>query len=283
MIFPLMPELPEVETVKRCLEKVMLNQRIISIQLRRPDLRQPFPSRMADRVTGHRVISLRRLGKYMLLDLSSRETLIIHLGMSGAFLLHASASGLELGRHDHVIFVLENEVRAVYSDPRRFGLMDLVSTDAVGQHALIARLGIEPLSQTFNALYLAKKFNSCRMPVKSALLNQSIIAGLGNIYACESLWLAEISPRRRCDRISFRRIEDLTKAIPLVLEKAIKAGGSTLRDHHHPDDGRIGYFQHQFNVYSQETRDCRRDGCGGQIRRIVQAGRSTFYCPKCQT
>lgn len=278
-----MPELPEVETVKRFLATIMINQRIASVQLHRSGLRQPFPPSMSERIAGNQVHVVRRLGKYMLLELSSCETLIIHLGMSGSFALQTEKNRTKVGRHDHVVFVIENGTRAVFSDPRRFGLMDLAPTDAVLEHPLIARLGIEPLSPEFNAQWLSTALKARRMPIKSALLNQGIVAGLGNIYVCEALWRAGISPRRQCNRIALRRIQQLTVCIKEVLREAITVGGSTLRDHRRPQDGTIGYFQHHFSVYSKTGIVCPRAGCRGKIVRIVQSGRSTFYCRTCQT
>ena len=280
-----MPELPEVETVRRCLEKFMTGQRIASVQVRRPDLRRPFPDRMAERVSGSEVFRIRRIGKYMLADLSSRETLIMHLGMSGAFSLLSAAdrsSEFRPGRHDHVVFLMENGARAVYSDPRRFGVMDLARTEQAAAHPLIAPIGPEPLGDGFGAGLLSASLKARRMPVKSALLDQSIVAGLGNIYVCEALWRAKISPRRRSDRIAAGRITRLADSIQTVLRQAIEAGGSTLRDHRLPD-GAIGYFQHSFSVYGREGENCPRQGCKGRISRIPQSGRSTFYCRKCQT
>ena len=282
-----MPELPEVETVRRGLDSAMTGQRIAAVEVRRPDLRWPFPERMADRLAGVTVLRFRRLGKYMLADLTSGETLIIHLGMSGGFkVCPPSSSGRkqaepDSGPHDHVRFVLQNGVSVVYSDPRRFGMMDLTATDAAERHRLIASLGPEPLGNSFNGAHLHDAFRNRRTPVKSALLNQRIVAGLGNIYVCEALWRAGISPRRRADRIAANRVSELADCVRSVLRDAIKAGGSTLRDHRLPE-GEFGLFQHSFSVYGKEGRDCQRDDCCGTVRRMMQAGRSTFYCRICQ-
>ncbi len=281
-----MPELPEVETVRRCLEKFMAGKRIASVQLRRPDLRRRFPDRMAERLAGTTVLRIRRRGKYMLADLSSRETLIMHLGMSGAFAVQAAPFETDteprFGPHDHVAFLMEGGVRAVYSDPRRFGLMDLAPTCGAGSHPLIARLGPEPTSAEFGAGQLSEMLKSRRIPIKPALLNQRIVAGVGNIYACEALWRAKISPLTRCDRIAAGRTARLADCIRNVLREAVEAGGSTLRDHR-PPDGDIGRFQHGFSVYGRAGGDCLREDCAGTIVRIVQSGRSTFCCRSCQT
>ncbi len=282
-----MPELPEVETVRRGLESAMAGQKIAAVEVRRPDLRRPFPKRMAGRLAGVTALRFRRLGKYLLADLSSGETLIVHLGMSGSFRVAPPPdSGLRQGEprrgpHDHVRFVLQNGVSVVYSDPRRFGLMDLAATDAAGEHSLLASLGPEPLGNRFNGAHLHNALRNRRTPVKSALLNQHIVAGLGNIYACEALWRARISPRRRADRISAMRVSELADCVRSVLRDAIDAGGSTLRDHRLPQ-GDFGRFQYSFSVYGNEGRNCQREGCGGTVGRIVQAGRSTFYCRTCQ-
>ena len=280
-----MPELPEVETVKRYLDQEITGNKIVSVEIRRPNLRIPFPHQMSKRLMGSKVIRLQRVGKYILANLSTNETLIIHLGMSGAFKIHSPPVAMRQefipSRHDHVILIMESQSLIVYSDPRRFGLMDIVKTKDVQSHPFIKTLGTEPLSEDFCAKLLYKDLKKRRTSIKSVLLNQSIIAGLGNIYACESLWKSGISPLRRCDRISFARILLLTDCVQTVLQEAIEAGGSTLRDYHAPN-GVVGYFQHHFKVYGKENQDCQNKECDGKIVRIVQAGRSTFYCRTCQ-
>jgi len=282
-----MPELPEVETVRRGLAPVMEGAVIARARINRPDLRWPFPPEMAARLTGARVLALRRRSKYLLADLSSGETLLVHLGMSGRMLV----SGDPLGRfvhdhpaperHDHVILDMESGARITFNDPRRFGAMDLVQTDDAAAHVLLARLGPEPLGNGFHEAHLAAALAGRRSPVKSALLDQRIVAGLGNIYVCEALYRARISPRRLADNLGPRRTARLVPAIRDVLRDAIEAGGSSLRDYRQAD-GELGYFQHAFDVYGREGAPCRTPGCGARIARIVQSARSSFYCPRCQ-
>ncbi|MEL7203019.1 MAG: bifunctional DNA-formamidopyrimidine glycosylase/DNA-(apurinic or apyrimidinic site) lyase [Pseudomonadota bacterium] len=282
-----MPELPEVETVRRGLVPTLEGQVIAETQVNRPDLRWPFPERMADRLRNVRVRSLRRRSKYILADLSSCETLLIHLGMSGRMLI----SGDPLGqfhhdhpapeKHDHVVFNMESGAKITFNDPRRFGAMDLIATNRLADHKLLRDLGPEPLGNSFHASYLLERVKSRKTPIKSALLDQKLVAGLGNIYVCESLYRAGIAPTRRCDRISAQRIEKLVPHIRDVLVEAIEAGGSSLRDYR-TAGGDLGYFQHSFAVYDREGGACRTVDCNGRIRRIVQSGRSSFYCPVCQ-
>ncbi len=282
-----MPELPEVETVRRGLAPVMEGAVIARADVNRPDLRWPFPTDMAQRLTGQRVLALRRRSKYLLADLASGETLLIHLGMSGRMLI----SGDPLGRflhdhpapekHDHVVFHMENGARITFNDPRRFGAMDLFATSGAEDHALLAKLGPEPLGNAFGEAHLTAALTDRNTPIKSALLDQRVVAGLGNIYVCEALFRAGISPRRKARQISARRMAALVPIIREVLQDAIDAGGSSLRDFKQAD-GELGYFQHSFDVYGREGQPCRRDGCGGTVRRIVQSGRSSFYCGKCQ-
>ena len=282
-----MPELPEVETVRRGLAPVMEGTQIARAQVNRPDLRWPFPERMAERLTGQSVLHLRRRSKYILADLGSNETLLIHLGMSGRMLI----SGDPLGKfvhdhpapekHDHVVLHMENGARITFNDPRRFGAMDLIATGAVDAHKLLVRLGPEPLGNAFSESYLTTALSAKNTPIKSALLDQRIVAGLGNIYVCEALFRARISPTRRAGAISKQRISALVPIIRNVISEAIEAGGSSLRDFRQTD-GELGYFQHRFDVYDREAAPCRGDGCRSQIKRITQAGRSTFYCPLCQ-
>ena len=282
-----MPELPEVETVRRGLAPVMEGVVITRADVNRPDLRWPFPGNMAKRLTGQRVERLRRRSKYILADLSSGETLLVHLGMSGRMLV----SGDPLGnfvhdhpaaeKHDHVVFHMENGARITFNDPRRFGAMDLMPTATAQEHKLLAVLGPEPLGNDFHESILCDAFEGRNTPVKSALLDQRIVAGLGNIYVCETLFRAGISPKRKAGRIATARVAAMVPIIRAVLEEAIEAGGSSLRDFRQAD-GELGYFQHSFDVYGREGGPCRRDGCEGTIARIVQSGRSSFYCPVCQ-
>ncbi len=282
-----MPELPEVETVRRGLAPVMEGAVIARAQVNRPDLRWPLPERMAARLSGVRVLRLWRRSKYILADLDSGETLIVHLGMSGRMTVSGDPLGRFLrdhprhDRHDHVVLELENGARITFNDPRRFGMMDLVATDAVEGHRLLAGLGPEPLGNGFSESWLAGALRGRRAPIKTALLDQGIVAGLGNIYVCESLFRAGISPRRQAGRISHARLARLVTAIREVLQEAIRAGGSSLRDFRQAD-GELGYFQHAFDVYGREGAPCRRPGCPGVIARIRQSGRSTFLCPHCQ-
>lgn len=282
-----MPELPEVETVRRGLIPVMEGEVIAKVEVNRPDLRWPFPRNMAQRLSGQRVKALRRRSKYILVELSGGETLLIHLGMSGRLLI----SGDPLGqfahvhpvreKHDHVVFDMENGARITFNDPRRFGAMDLLDTAASENHRLLTNLGPEPLGNDFNEPYLVAALNGKNTPVKSALLDQRIVAGLGNIYVCEALYRAGISPKRIARQISVKRAGSLVPIIRDVLSDAIRAGGSSLRDFRQTD-GELGYFQHSFDVYGREIQPCRRPGCVGKIARVVQSGRSSFYCPRCQ-
>ena len=282
-----MPELPEVETVRRGLMPVMESQTITDVLVRRPDLRWPFPDRMAERLSGKRIKQLRRRSKYILVDLSSNETLLIHLGMSGRVLISGEVQGAfhrehqPLEKHDHVVFDMSGGARVTYNDARRFGAMDLIETDAIDRHPLLASLGPEPFGNAFNEDYLIAQFRNRNAPVKSVLLDQKTVAGLGNIYVCEALHRAGISPRRKAGNIAVGRVVALVPIIRNVLNEAIEAGGSSLRDHRQAD-GELGYFQHSFRVYDQEGKQCSTPDCGGTISRIVQSGRSTFYCAQCQ-
>ena len=282
-----MPELPEVETVRRGLLPVMEGAKITRADVNRPDLRWPFPDRMADRLTGATIDRLRRRSKYILADLSTGETLIIHLGMSGRILI----SGDPLGqfhrdhpapeKHDHVVFHLGNGGRVTFNDPRRFGAMDLIATPDAETHKLLANLGPEPLGNAFNEAYLVRALKPRRTPIKSALLDQKIVAGLGNIYVCEVLYRAGISPLRKSANISETRLARLVPLIRDVLSEAIEAGGSSLKDYRQTD-GELGYFQHSFRVYDREGETCQTPDCNGKIVRTVQSGRSSFHCPICQ-
>ncbi|WP_375688086.1 bifunctional DNA-formamidopyrimidine glycosylase/DNA-(apurinic or apyrimidinic site) lyase [Pseudooceanicola sp. LIPI14-2-Ac024] len=282
-----MPELPEVETVRRGLTPAMEGAVIARATVNRPDLRWPFPDHMAERLTGQRVERLRRRSKYILADLSSGETLLIHLGMSGRMLVSGDPLGQFVHdhpaaeKHDHVVLDMANGARITFNDPRRFGAMDLMPTGSEGTHKLIAHLGPEPLGNTFSEAYLAAALQGRNTPIKAALLDQKIVAGLGNIYVCEALYRGRISPARLCRRIAAPRITALVPIIRDVLAEAIAAGGSSLRDFRQAD-GELGYFQHNFDVYGRESAPCRTPGCDQSIRRIVQSGRSSFYCPQCQ-
>jgi formamidopyrimidine-DNA glycosylase len=282
-----MPELPEVETVRRGLAPSMEGAVIAQAHVNRPDLRWPFPDRMADRLTGQKVLGLRRRSKYILADLASGETLLIHLGMSGRM----TVSGDPLGqfvhdhpaaeKHDHVVFDMDNGARITFNDPRRFGAMDLLDTTTADQHKLLAAIGPEPLGNDFHEQYLVQAFRGRMTPVKSALLDQKIVAGLGNIYVCEALFRSGIHPKRKAGQIGANRVAALVPIIRDVLSEAIDAGGSSLKDFRQAS-GELGYFQHRFRAYGQEGNPCTTDGCVATIHRITQSGRSTFYCPNCQ-
>lgn len=282
-----MPELPEVETVRRGLSPAMTGAVIAQADVNRPDLRWPFPPDMAARLTRQQVLGLRRRSKYILADLASGETLLIHLGMSGRMLVSGDPLGQfahdhpQAEKHDHVVLHMDNGARITFNDPRRFGAMDLMNTATADQHKLLAALGPEPLGNDFHETHLIDAFKNKNTPVKSALLDQRIVAGLGNIYVCEALFRAGISPARKAGKIAKPRVAALVPIIRSVLAEAIEAGGSSLRDFRQAD-GELGYFQHSFDVYGREGDPCRSEGCGQSIRRIVQSGRSSFYCPECQ-
>ncbi|MDJ1008290.1 MAG: bifunctional DNA-formamidopyrimidine glycosylase/DNA-(apurinic or apyrimidinic site) lyase [Paracoccaceae bacterium] len=282
-----MPELPEVETVRRGLSPVMEGAVIADAEVRRPDLRWPLPERMAERLQGQIVRRLRRRSKYILADLSSGETLIVHLGMSGRILVSGAIEGRfhqaqsAPSVHDHVVINMGGGATVTFNDPRRFGAMDLVATADVDNHWLLKNLGPEPLGNHFDAPGLAARLRGRRTPIKAALLDQRIVAGLGNIYVCEALHRAGIHPKRHAGRIGAKRVSALVPVIRAVLTEAIDAGGSSLRDYRQAD-GDLGYFQHSFLVYDREGAPCRTENCGGTVRRIVQSGRSTFYCATCQ-
>lgn len=296
-----MPELPEVETVRRGLEPAMAGRRILSVLCRRPDLRFPLPERFAERLTGRRVESVDRRAKYLLLRTDGPEVAIMHLGMSGSFRIHAGGEAVMDGTtpgdfamarskdaaHDHVVFDLEGGGRVVYNDPRRFGFMTLADASALHEHPHLAGLGIEPTGNVLSGAFLARAFAGRAAPLKAALLDQSVVAGLGNIYVCEALWRAGLSPLRpagtlaRADGGPTARAERLSAAIREVIAEAIVAGGSSLRDYVQAD-GSLGYFQHRFAVYDREGEPCQKPGCRGIIARTVQSGRSSFFCPVCQ-
>lgn len=282
-----MPELPEVETVRRGLLPVLEGARIAQAEARRPDLRWPLPDRFAARLTGARVDRLGRRSKYLLADLDTGETLIWHLGMSG----RVRIDGVQAGefthaagddpRHDHVVLTTEGGATVTFNDARRFGAMDLTPTPDLAAHPLLASLGPEPFGNDFHEDYLISRFHGRAAPAKALLLDQRTVAGLGNIYVCEALSRAGIDPRRAGGRIAAARVASLVPTIRAVLTEAIEAGGSTLRDHRQAD-GSLGYFQHSFRAYGREGAPCPTPGCPGTIQRIVQSGRSTFFCPTCQ-
>jgi formamidopyrimidine-DNA glycosylase len=295
-----MPELPEVETVRLGLLPALEGRTILKAQVRRKDLRRPFPPRFAERLNGRVVEKVTRRAKYILVALDGGETLVIHLGMSGRMSVYAEGrerrlgdyvyspppEGAGHGKHDHVVLETDAPARIVFNDHRRFGLMTLVPTQKLNDDALFKDIGIEPLSAGFNARYLAAALDGKKTPIKSALLDQRVVAGLGNIYVCEALFLAHISPKRLAGAVKKDQVADLAGAIKKVLKSAIAAGGSTLRDHAQAT-GDPGNFQHHFLVYGREGKPCKGRGetgrnCGGTVKRIVQAGRSTFYCPVCQ-
>ena len=289
-----MPELPEVETVRRGLEPAMVGKRIAVADVRRPDLRWPFPEGMADRLTGAKVERLRRRSKYILGDLDTGETILIHLGMSGRMTIAAPDGDATdmLGdfhhlhpapaKHDHVVLDMEDGTRITFNDARRFGSMDLFATDSGEAHKLLAVLGPEPLGNAFDEAYFKTALKGKNTPIKSALLDQRIVAGLGNIYVCEALWRTGISPLRKAGSLSGKRVASLVPAIRQVLGEAIESGGSSLKDYRQAD-GELGYFQHSFAVYGREGEPCKTSGCTGVIKRAVQSGRSSFYCASCQS
>jgi formamidopyrimidine-DNA glycosylase len=292
-----MPELPEVETVRRGLQPVMEGARIVKAEARRGDLRRPLPKDFVKRLEGRTVTGLGRRAKYLLADLSSGEVLMMHLGMSGSFRVtqenDESTPGefhhprAEERAHDHIVFHMSSGARIAFNDPRRFGLMLLVPRTELADHPLMKQVGPEPLGNAFDAAMLAAACRGKKTSLKAALSDQKVVAGLGNIYVCEALHRGRLSPKRQASTIATRvgaptaRAEALVGAIKAVLHDAIKAGGSSLRDHRQTD-GELGYFQHHFRVYDREGARCVTPGCIGTVKRIVQTGRSTFYCPTCQ-
>ena len=282
-----MPELPEVETVRRGLQPVLEGAVIARAEVNRPDLRWPLPDRMAERLTGRRVKALRRRSKYLLVDLDSGETLLVHLGMSGRMLV----SGAQIGafhhdhpapqKHDHVVLHMEGGARITFNDARRFGAMDLMPTRRAEEHMLLRSLGPEPFGNDFSGPYLAGRLQGRRTPIKAALLDQRIVAGLGNIYVAETLYRARISPLRLAGDLATEEAEALVPVIRDVLTEAIEAGGSSLRDFRQAS-GELGYFSKHFQVYDREGEPCETPGCTGTIARTVQSGRSSFWCPACQ-
>jgi formamidopyrimidine-DNA glycosylase len=292
-----MPELPEVETVRRGLEPAMVGARLTAVEQRRPDLRFPFPNRFAERLTDQTVTALGRRAKYLLADLSGGDVLVMHLGMSGRFLVRQGDTVRAPGEfhyehggenaHDHVVFHLSNGATVTYNDARRFGFMDLVSRAEIETCRHFDGMGIEPLGNALSGEVIAQLFRAKRTPLKAALLDQRLIAGLGNIYVSEALFRARLHPEAEAGSIATAAGEPTAKAHELaamirdVLTEAVEAGGSTLRDHAQVD-GTLGYFQHRFRVYDREGEACTTPQCTGTVSRLVQSGRSTYYCPVCQ-
>jgi formamidopyrimidine-DNA glycosylase len=292
-----MPELPEVETVRRGLQPAMEGSKIVKAETRRADLRFPFQKDFVARLEGQTVTGLGRRAKYLLADLGSGDVLLMHLGMSGSFRLiegdKATAPGQfhhprsEDRAHDHVVFHMSSGAAVVFNDPRRFGYMKIIARKALEDEPLLKGLGPEPLGNEFDAAMLARSCANKKTSLKAALLDQRVVAGLGNIYVCEALFRSHLSPRRLAATLATKKAEPtdhakrLVTAIHGVLNQAIKAGGSSLRDHRQTS-GELGYFQHSFQVYDREGEKCQTAGCGGIVRRFTQNGRSTFWCPKCQ-
>ncbi len=278
--FTPMPELPEVETVCRGLRPDLEGQRLTKVVQRRADLRFPFPPNFARRLHQARIASIARRAKFILLHLEGGATMIAHLGMSGRFATLAPPVP-DPGPHDHVDLETEAGMTIRYTDPRRFGFMDLCPTATLDVHPMLRDLGPEPLSRAFNAAALGQTLAGRRTPIKTALLDQGVVAGLGNIYVCEALYVAGISPRRSARTIPGQRAERLVPAVKSVLRAALRAGGSSLRDYAQVD-GTLGYFQHRWKVYGREGKSCRMPGCDGMVARMTQSGRSTFFCPRHQ-
>jgi len=272
-----MPELPEVETVRRGLQPVLEGRMLTDIVQRRPDLRFPLPDRLPERLRGRRVATVGRRGKFLLVEMDDGQVLILHLGMSGRLTVHRGETE-PAGRHDHLEFITEDGVSVRFNDARRFGIVDFAPPGSPESHPLLAGLGPEPLGNGFSAAVLIAALHGRRTPIKAALMDQKTVAGLGNIYVCEALHDAGISPRRSAHTVTGRRAELLVVAIREVLAAAIAAGGSSLRDYVQVS-GELGYFQHSWQAYDREGQPCRRSGCAGTIRRIQQSGRSTFFCP----
>ena len=294
-----MPEFPEVETVRRGLAPVMEGAVVDRMEVRRPDLRFPFPEGFSDTLEGTRIVSLGRRAKYLLIDfapanaLTGNDVLIAHLGMSGSFRIEGDVQGNfhharnRKTAHDHVVFHMRNGTTITYNDPRRFGFMLLAKRANLDQHPSFLGMGVEPVGNSLSGTVLALALAGKRTPLKAALLDQRIVAGLGNIYVCEALWRSGLSPRReartlvRKNGAPTERVERLAGHIRAVIAEAIEAGGSSLRDHAQTD-GELGYFQHRFAAYDREGHACTKPECDGTIARIVQSGRSTFYCATCQ-
>ncbi|MEE9375757.1 MAG: bifunctional DNA-formamidopyrimidine glycosylase/DNA-(apurinic or apyrimidinic site) lyase [Rhizobiaceae bacterium] len=293
-----MPELPEVETARRGLAPVMEGATIERLELRRANLRFPFPDKFEKRVTGQRIISLGRRAKYLLVDIEDGHVIIMHLGMSGSFrteddkpILDPHHKRQRNEKHDHVVFHLKTAngttARVIYNDPRRFGFMLMEARTDLADHKMFKDLGVEPVGNALDGAELARQVVGKKAPMKAALLDQTVVAGLGNIYVCEALWRCGLSPTKQAGTLALKtgkptaKANQLAQIIGEVIAEAIEAGGSSLQDHAQTD-GTLGYFQHRFAVYDQEGEPCRKERCNGTIKRIVQSGRSTFYCPKCQ-
>jgi formamidopyrimidine-DNA glycosylase len=292
-----MPELPEVETVRRGLQPVMEGEKILKAEARRKDLRFPFQKDFVARLDGQTVTGLGRRAKYLMADLESGDVLLMHLGMSGSFRILRDEKADAPGKfhhprsgdraHDHVVFHMSSGAAIIFNDPRRFGYMKVIARKALEDEPLLKGLGPEPLGNEFDAAMLAHSCANKKTSLKAALLDQRVVAGLGNIYVCEALFRAQLSPRRLAATLATKKGEPtdhakrLVGAIHAVLNQAIKAGGSSLRDHRQTN-GELGYFQHSFQVYDREGEKCQTNGCGGIVRRFTQNGRSTFWCPKCQ-
>lgn len=283
-----MPELPEVETVRQGLIPSLQGARLKSVKLNRADLRFPFPDGFVQRLTGARIERIERRAKYLLAHLDRGDVLVMHLGMSGRFEVAGGKPGVfhhkvgEAPKHAHVVFETERGEVVTFYDPRRFGFMALIPENEIASHAWFARMGPEPLGGDFDGAHLAGEFKGRKQGPKTLLLDQAVVAGIGNIYACEALNMARISPFKPAGGIKRAKLDALADAVKAVLKDAIKAGGSSLRDHARPD-GELGYFQHHFRVYDREGEPCCNARCKGFVERKAQAGRSTFYCPVCQT
>jgi formamidopyrimidine-DNA glycosylase len=275
-----MPELPEVETVMRGMQPALEGKKLIKIEARCDSLRWPIPNNFADRLRGRRVINIARRAKYILWYLDDETVMILHLGMSGRVSITAKRPS-KIEKHDHLIFTTEEGAVIRFNDARRFGMVDLSTSGSIFQHKLLRQIGPEPLSNDFNELSLKEMLRGKKTTIKNALLDQRVVAGLGNIYVCESLFRSNISPKRLALNVKGKRLKALSLNIREVLNEAILAGGSSLRDHAQTN-GDIGYFQHNFMVYGREGQACKKNGCGNKVNRIIQSGRSTFYCTKCQ-
>jgi len=285
-----MPELPEVETVLRGLVPAMEQQVIVHVDMNRKDLRWPLPTNFPAQLRRQRICQLNRRSKYILVQLACHKSLLIHLGMTGRILIQSQtrnppSTQFQPDKHDHVVFYMESGAKIIYNDPRRFGYMDIFPTNMIDQHRLLANLGPEPIGKPvgghFNTHYLVRICKNRATSIKSILLNQKMIAGLGNIYACEALFRAGIHPSRQAGQVSAQHIRKLVPIIQQVLHDAIDAGGSSLHDYRQTN-GELGYFQHRFDVYGRENEPCRNHGCTATIERIRQSGRSSFFCPRCQ-
>ena len=275
-----MPELPEVETVMRGIQPALEGMKLINVEQRCAKLRWRIPYNLVIRLKGRRVTGIARRAKYIIWYFDNETAMILHLGMSGRISITSHRPAV-LEKHDHLIFTIEDGTVIRFNDARRFGMVDLVPSDQIFPHRLLTSLGPEPLGNDFSSIGLGAMLEGKQQPIKNALLDQSVVAGLGNIYVCESLYRSNISPRRLAMNVKGRRLGELFVNIKDILNEAIIAGGSTLRDHAQTN-GDLGYFQHNFMVYGREGEACKKSGCVGEIKRIIQSGRSTFYCAKCQ-